>query len=149
MSNFYPIWWDTTLTIYNRQEDPQTQLISWYRHTVSNCFWKYVGDKVRVGETVLETNSIICRIPKSDTFVEKYEWVNIPNDKKQNYFTLSPRDIIVRGEVLDEIDEYASNQRSSDLIEKYKALQGAMEIETVSINTGIGRGSEHYLVRGI
>ena len=65
----YPIWWDTTLTVYNKFEDPQTQVISWYRTVIDNCFWKYTGDKINIGETVLETNNIICRIPENDLFV--------------------------------------------------------------------------------
>lgn len=68
--NSYPIWWDTDLTIYNKFTDPQTHLIKWYRTVLTNCFWKYVGDKVSVGNTVLETNDIICRIPQNDKFKE-------------------------------------------------------------------------------
>lgn len=148
MSN-YPIWWETTLTIYNKYEDPQTQVVKWYRHTVNNCFWKYVGDKLTIGEVVLDTNSIICRIPEDSAFLEKYQWINIPNDEMSNYFTLGNGDIIIKGEVEDEIDEYKSGMRSTDLINKYKGLQGCMEINEVSINVGRGRNNPHYYVRGI
>lgn len=148
MSN-YPIWWDTTITIYNKYEDAQTQLVRWYRSVVSSCFWKYTGDKITIGQTVLETDNIICRIPKSDKFLEKYQWIAQPNDKMAEYFTLGAGDIIVKGEVDDDIDEYTSGSRSSDLVSKYKALQGCMEIQEVAINTGIGRNNEHYFVKGI
>lgn len=147
--NDYPIWWSTTVTIYNRFEDPQTQVVSWFRKTVENCFWKYVGDKVTVGETVLETNNIICRIPKNDLYLEKYEWINLPNDQMGDYFTLGQGDIIVKGEVDDIINEYQPGSRSNDLIVKYKALQGCMEIQEVANNTGVGLGVEHYHIRGI
>lgn len=145
----YPIWWDTTVTIYNRYENSQTQLVSWYRHVVHNCFWKYVGDKINVNNVVLETNNIICRIPKNDSFREKYQWVEIPNDLITNYFTLGQGDIIVRGEVDDIIDEYTAQHRSNDLISKYKKLQGCMTIDQIAINTGVGRNNEHYFVKGI
>ena len=36
-----------------------------------------------------------------------------------------------------------------DLKAKYKALQGCLEIQEWSNNTGGGRGNEHYFVRGI
>lgn len=147
--NDYPIWWGTTVTIYNRFEDPQTQVVSWFRKTVNNCFWKYVGNKVTVGETVLETNNIICRIPKNDLYLDKYEWINLPNDQMGDYFTLGQGDIIVKDEVDDIINEYQSGARSTDLISKYKALQGCMEIQEVANNTGVGLGMEHYHVRGI
>lgn len=146
--NHYPKWWNTTITIYNRYEDPQTQLVSWYRHVVTGAFWKYSGNKVTVGRTVLETNDIICRIRKDSNFKEKHEWVNIPNDEMGNYFTLSQGDIIVKGSVDDTINEYVSGKRSSDLKKKYKALQGCLEIQEWSNNTG-DRGNEHYFVKGI
>ena len=147
--NNYPSWWDTTITIYNKYVDSQTQLVHWYRHVVNGTFWKYSGNKVVVGNTVLETKDIICRIRKDENFREKHEWILIPNDKMENYFTLSQGDIIVKGEVNDAIDEYTSGYRSSDLKKKYKSLQGCLEIQEWANNTGGGRGNEHYYVKGI
>ena len=147
--NNYPSWWNVTVTIYNRYEDPQTNLVSWFRHIVTGAFWKYSGNKVVVGNTVLETKDIICRLRKDDTFLEKHEWIALPNDQMLNYFTLASGDIIVKGESLDEINEYQTGKRSSDLKKKYKALQGCLEIQEWSNNTGGGRGNEHYYVKGI
>lgn len=149
MSNYYPSWWNTTITIYNRYTDSQTQVVTWYRHVVEGTFWKYAGNKVVVGNTILETKDIICRIRKDEAFREKHEWITIPNDEMSKYFTLAQGDIIVKGEVDDEINEYASGKRSSDLKKKYKALQGCLEIQEWANNTGGGRGNEHYYVKGI
>ena len=145
----YPIWWDTALTIYNRFEDPQTQVVTWYRAIVTGCFWKYAGNKINLNNATLETNNIICRIPKDKRFLERQDWVQKPNDQMEDYFTLSVGDIIVKGEVEDVINEYASGRRSNDLIKKYKSLQGCMEIQQCTINTGVGRNNEHYYVTGI
>lgn len=147
--NIYPEWWDTSVTVYNRQEDPQTNIISWYKHIIDGAFWKYIRDKVTIGETVLETNKIICRIRKDANYLDKEEWLKLPNDVKPNYFTLSQGDIIVKGGVEDEINEYQSGHRSTDIIAKYKSLQGCMEISLAANNTGGGRGQEHYLAEGI
>ena len=147
--NNYPSWWNTTVTIYNRYEDPQTQLVTWYRHVVEGCFWKYTGNKVVVGNTLLETKDIICRLRKNDKFLDKVDWIKQPNDKMPNFFTLSQGDIIVKGEVDDEINEYASGKRSTDLKKKYKALRGCLEVQEWQDNTGGGRGNEHYYVKGI
>ena len=147
--NDYPVWWDTTLTIYNKYEDPQTQIISWYRHTVNNCFWKDVGNKVVVNDVTIETNNIICRIPKDDRFLEYYQWIENPNDTMDNFFTLHTGDIVVKGEITDTINEYRSGQRSTDFLKKHKALQGCLIIEEVGINVGPGRCNEHYFVKGI
>lgn len=147
-SRIYPPWWETTITVFNKFEDKQTQVITWYKRVLTNCFWKYTGNKVLVGDTLLETNTTICRIPYNDDFLPKYLWEQLPNDKKSKKFTLGQDDIIVQGEVTDIIDEYTSGSRSSDLLTKYKALQGCITVEQVGINTGTARCSEHYYVRG-
>lgn len=147
--NNYPSWWNTTLTIYNRYEDQQTNLVSWFRHVVEGAFWKYAGNKIVIGKTVLETKDVICRLRKDKSFLEKQDWINVPNDLMSNYFTLSQGDIIVKGEVFDTIDEYTSGKRSSDIKKKYKSLQGCIEIQEWANNTGGGRGNEHYYVKGI
>lgn len=146
--NHYPSWWDQILTVYNKYIDPQTNIITWHRHVIDGCFWKYVGEKVHVGNTVLETKDIICRIPKREDFIEKYEWYKLPNDEMDEYFTLGENDIIIRGEVDDSIDEYTKGHRSTDVVAKYKVLQGCMTINRVAVNTDGGRGNEHYYVKG-
>ena len=147
-SRIYPPWWETTLTVYNKYEDKLTQVVTWYKTVLTGCFWKYTGSKVLVGDTLLETNTTICRIPYNDNFLEKYLWEQLPNDQKATKFTLGQDDIIVKGEVTDVIDEYTAGSRSSDLLTKYKALQGCITIEQVDINIGTARCSEHYYVRG-
>lgn len=149
MANNYPSWWNTTITIYNRYEDAQTNLVTWYKHTIDGTFWKYTGNKIVVGNVVLETKDVICRIRKDEHFLERFEWINLPNDEMANYFTLGEGDIIVKGTVDDEINEYVSGRRSSDLKKKYKGLQGCIEIQEWANNTGGGRGNEHYFVKGI
>ena len=145
--NNYPIWWDSTITIYNRYENTQTGIITWYKTFISNCFWKNTGNKVRVGQVELESDNIICRIPESDSYMPKYEWDLLPNDRKGGYFTIAQGDIIVNGQVEDNIDEYTSGHRSSDILEKYKYL-GIMQIENTGINVGMGRGLPHYFASG-
>lgn len=144
----FPIWWDTTLTIYNQYKDSQTRLTSWYKTVVPGCFWKYTGNKVTIGTVELETNSTICRIPKNDKFLDRYLWEALPNDQMENFFTLSPGDIIIKGEVDEDIDETVSGKRSTDIIAKYKKLQGCIVIKSWANNTGIGRNDKHYFVTG-
>lgn len=148
MSKNYPQWWNTTLTIYNRYEDKVTQVVTWFRHTVENCFWKYTGNTVNIGQTILATKDIICRIPEQEDFLERYQWEQLPNDEMSDYFTISPEDIIVKGNVDDVIDEYTKGHRSTDLLEKYKRLQGCMQVEEVALNVGGGRNEPHYYVKG-
>ena len=144
----YPIWWDTTLTIYNQFKDPLTSLVTWYRTVLHGCFWKYTGNKVTVNDVSLETNTTICRIPQDTRFKERYEWEQLPNDQMSNYFTLTPGDIIIKGEVDDVVDEQVRGHRSTDLIAKYKKMQGCIEISSWTDNSGIGRNDKHYYVIG-
>lgn len=143
----YPEWWNTTITVYNKYEDPATRKISWYKSVLHNCFWKYTGNKIVVGETTLETNTTLCRIPKNPAFLERHLWNNT-TDKTVN-FTLGAGDILVKGEVADEINEYASGYRSSDILTKYKKSGECMVINKCAVNTGLGRGIEHYFVNGV
>lgn len=147
--NNYPIWWDSTITLYNRFEDPITQLVTWYKTIIPGCYWDNLHDKVKIGEAVLETNSVICRVRKSEKYVDAETWLLMPEDIKGNYFTISQQDIVVLGEVNEEIDEYHSGTRSTDLLAKYKKLQRCFEISAFVNNTGLGRGNEHYFLRGL
>lgn len=146
MSN-YPEWWNATITVFNKYEDPTTRKITWHKTVLQNCFWKYTGNKIVVGETTLDTNTTICRIPVNPAFLENYQWT-ITEDKS-DFFTLGVGDIIIRGEVDDEIDEYASGVRSSDILTKYRKRGECMVIDRSAINAGPGRGMEHYFVRGV
>lgn len=143
----YPEWWNTTVTVFNKYENPTSRLITWHKTVLHNCFWKNTGNKLVVGETTLDTNATLCRIPLHPAFLERYEWNELGD--KSNNFTLSPGDIIIKGEVSEIIDEYASGYRTSDILTKYKKLTGCMVIEQYAVNTGLGRGVEHYYVRGV
>ena len=141
----YPIWWDTTLTLYNKYEDDKGE-ITWYRTVLTNCFWKFTGEEVRVNDSVLATKDTICRIPKNDKYLKRYLWV--VSDDKSSVFTLGRGDIIVCGEVSDEIDEYEIGQRATDILNKYRE-QGCVEVTEFNDDTGVGRVCEHYFVKGI
>ena len=147
--NNYPDWWNTTITLFNRYEDPLTQLVTWYKTVIEGCFWKNVHDKVKIGEVVLETDGIICRIRKDERFVDAETWLSLPSDTKANYFTLGPQDIVIQGDVDETINEYQSGYRSTDILAKYKKLQKCLEVEQFANNTGEGLGNEHYFIKGI
>ena len=145
----YPSWWDSTITIYNKFTDNTTRVTRWYRHIIEKqCFWKNVGSKVNIGDIVLDTESITCRIPEQADFLQAYDWVNLPNDQKSLYFTLQPEDIVIHGEALDDIDEYTAGSRATDIINKYR-LRGCIVIREVSVDTMTGMITPHYHIRGL
>ena len=150
MNNEYPLWWNTTLTIYNQRIDPLTDIATWYRTVVTDCFWNYSGERVLINDVEVSTNHVVCRIRENEKYKSKYLWEQLPNDEIANYFTLGREDIIIPGEVTDLIDEYGRGLgiKSTDLLSKYANLQGCMKIQSVSENIGGGRNNPHYLVIG-
>lgn len=173
--NNYPVWWDKSITVFNKFEHPTTHIIRWYKTILTDCFWKYTENQLTIGETVLETAVTLCRVPKSPMFRERYEWEQdllatylTTLDNEQfctalgepvvtadgipeycDFFTFGTGDIVIRGAVSDVVNEYVAGQRSSDLLTKYRRLQGCMVVQRCAVNTGEGRGNEHYLVKGV
>lgn len=146
--NNYPIWWDKTITLYNRYQDPVTDFISWKRTIITGAFVKNANNKVVVGNVVINSNSVIVRIKASDLYKPNREWELLTNDKRNTYFTLKQGDIIVFEEVADTIDEYTNGRRSTDLISKYRATGDCLVISTFQENIGSGRINPHYFIQG-
>ena len=146
----YPLWWETTITVYNRYNDPSTDVVRWYRSVLTDCFWKYAGERVLINGIELNTSTVICRIPEDTKYMSKYLWDQLPTDSKPSYFTLGIEDIIIPGTVTDVIDEYGigTGIKSTDLLSKYAKLQGCMKINLVVENIGTARNNPHYLVTG-
>ena len=138
------MWWDSAITLYNQYTDPLTQVVTSYRTVIGQnepklgCFWN----------TAISSSSIICRIPKQENYLDRFSWANLTNDVMADYFTLGRGDILIKGIVEDEIDEYSKGHRSSDLLIKYKNMLECMQIEEFTVNVGPGRVNEHYYVRG-
>ena len=139
------MFWNRTITLYNKHEDEQTGLIRWYRHSLNDCFYKTTNNTVNVGGVQLQTDDNIIRIPKQPNYLSPEDWKNIPNDKKGEHITLRSGDLILLGEVLEEIDEYTQGKRSTDIIKKHSAL-GSVFIKSVNVNDFIPPA--HYLIRG-
>lgn len=137
--------WNRDITLYNKHEDEQTGVIKWYRHNLSNCFYKRTNNKVNVGGVQLQTDGTIVRIPEQADFLPPYEWADLPNDKKSEYMTLQSGDLIFLGKITEDIDNYTSGKRASDLIAKYNSL-GSVTVTSVNINDFMY--GQHYLVKG-
>lgn len=148
MSNF-PEWWDSTITVFNKFTDPTTRIVTWTKTVLTDCFWKEVGSKSMIGNTIIDTYSLVCRIPKNENFVISGNWMQLTPDERQSKFTLSQGDIIIFDNCPDDIDEYKSGSRSSDILAKYHKLNSCMEIKTTSYNTMTGMINPHYCVRGL
>lgn len=150
MANDYPAWWEDTVTVYNKHID-SSKMITWYRTVLKNCFWKHSANALLLSNSIMqyhtirfEDNAVTCRIPKNDNFLQKVQWDNSDHTK----FTLAPGDIIIRGDVNIEINEYEAGKRSTDILQSMKQTGDAITISTVTINVGTGKGCEHYRIVG-
>ena len=106
-----PEYWDKTITVFNRYEDDITGLITWYKHTLTNNFWKETNNEIIIGNVKVQSNGHIIRIPKNSLYVSPKDWQSLPNDKKAEKFTLQTGDILYKGETDFIIDEMTAGQR--------------------------------------
>lgn len=138
------MFWNKTITLYNKSEDDQTG-IKWYRHKLENCFFKSTRNVSEGGGVQRATTDTVIRIPKQNNFLAPFEWVGLSDRDKANYLTLQEGDLIILGDVHEDIDEYTTGQRSSDLIAKYSTL-GSVFVDSVRNNTDLP--GAHYFVGG-
>lgn len=144
----YPCWWNTQITLYNRHEDMSNHIVTWHKTVISDCFFKSANNKVTIGQTEIETNNIIIRIPFNDKFKNYSDWIKLSDDEREEYFTLHQGDIIIKSAVEDEIDECTKGKRSTDFLAKYKETGECFVVKSWQDNTGAGRCAPHYYVSG-
>ena len=139
------MFWNKTITLYNKYTDEQTGIIRWYRHSLENCFYKSTNNKINVGSVQLQTDDNVIRIPEQRNYLTPFKWLELPNDKKGEFMTLQSDDLIFLGEVTEEIDEYTQGKRSNDIVKKYSSL-GSVFVNSVNVNDFVP--GAHYFVRG-
>lgn len=135
----YPRWWNEKITLYNKynglDENGRT-IIKWQKTILSNCFFQQVSKKELIGNSVVTQNINIVRIPFNKSFLPFADFID---STKETYFTLNPGDIVVKGIILDEIEDAHSG---NVLFEKYPNLL-IMEVKKVSINDALQ--NKHYM----
>ena len=139
-------FWTQTITIYNRCEDKAEGTVKYYSHILHNCFVKRTNNQVTVGNTHIQSDDTLVRIPAQPDFLPVFEWKRADDDTKAGFITLQADDLIIFGAVADDIDEYTAGKRKNDIIEKYKDL-GYMSVKSFNLNTFLP--TKHYLVKGI
>lgn len=93
-----------------------------------------------------ENKTIICRIPQDKRYLDKRAWNDL--ETKEGRFTLANGDIIILGDVEEEIDDYTSGKRHTDLIAKYKVYDECLEVDTYVNNVQAGVDLNHYRIVG-
>ena len=139
------MFWDKTITLYNKFEEEKSGKVTWHRHRIEECFFKDSQSLSSGGNVRKKSSEGIARIPEQTDYVSPSEWLKLSEQDRAKVFTLQVGDIIISGDVSDDIDEYTKGMRSSDLIAKYISL-GVLSIKTVNVNT-FAPGA-HYFIRG-
>lgn len=118
------------VTLYHQQREVTNNrtVIKWMRTVFENCFFGSQIAQGMNGNTLSLASSYTVRIPFEGKTVE-----------------IAPGDIIVRGEVMDEIED-VSGKRVNDLLAKYRP--DAFTVRAVSDNTKLPHGA-HYKAVGV
>lgn len=128
-----------TITLYHQHrhldETTKRNVTEWVRMVLTDCYFGTQNVETLNGNTLSQASSYTVRIPKNDAYTEQYNGVG---------FSVAPGDIIVKGEVLDEISSI-SGVTASDVLNKYKP--NSFTVRTFSDNTKIPHAA-HYKVTG-
>lgn len=129
-----------TVTLYNKYVDKSggRSVITWKRTVLHECYFGTETIKQLNGNVLQQANSFICRIPQNENYTDNYQG-------ESNKFTLRPDDVIVKGEVFDEVGDTQGN-RITDLLQKYKGK--CFTMRSVSDNT-ILPYAPHYRASGV
>lgn len=97
-----PHWWNQRITLYKKTTSKidEKTIVSWNKSWHNNCFYGETKKQILNGTTIQYLSQVFARIPGN--------------------IVLSQGDIIVKGTINDELDEYVAGFRSNDLLNKYK-----------------------------
>ena len=135
-----------TITIFNKltSKDSKTGKEIWQRKILERCFYKVETSVFQNNTEVSKDNTYTVRIPKNDNYMPYNEWKNLPDEERENYFTLSLGDIIVGYETDDSIDGTSGNT-ATQVLNNHKP--NSFRVTSVSDNTQCLYG-KHYRIGG-
>jgi hypothetical protein len=122
----YPDWWNKTVTLYKKFEEPDRG-VYWQRTRLNGCFWSVKSERLPSGDNVITTLVYVVRVPCGRPI------------------EAATGDICVLGKVSDEIDERTQGKRSSDFLKKYG--QGAFLVRVFKDNSD-ALPFPHYFIGG-
>lgn len=137
---------DKTVTLYNRRDDKDDNgrtIVTWRRTALAGCSWTrrtvrgLDNGTAKIGET------LICKIPESPAYLPPDIWAGL--EDVEGYFTLWAGDIIVCGEVTDEI---GNGLTETALRAKY-ARRGVMVVTSAKDRCMTGTSLRYYVAEGV
>lgn len=140
--------YNQTITIYNcfrAADNPNSKKDIWQRTVLHTCFYKnLIGRTEYADRDPKMSNTYTVRVPASGSYKPYNEWIRLPEMERKKFFTCSQKDIVVRGECMDEITGI-SPDTSSELLSKYKPE--SFVVTAFSNNTSFCH-AKHYRIGG-
>lgn len=133
-----------TVTIYNRYQYKNSTgkiITTWKRSVINGCGQIYKSVLTSNNGIQLAGTQQMIQIPHTENYVDEYEWDSMINDSRADRFTAQSGDLIVLGEVEDEVDEFSVIE---DIEKKYASL--SFKIKQVNKNYGVGYPIPHIQV---
>lgn len=139
--------YNQVITVYNcfRAEDnPDGAKDIWKRTVLRDCFYKNMMGRVDSDKGSQMSSTYTARIPESENYRPYYEWVALPEKERENCFTLSLGDIVLKGECSEEITG-KSPFTATELLQRHKP--DSFRVTAFSDNTDHIAG-KHYRAGG-
>ena len=98
--------YNQTITIYNclrAADNPEERKDVWQRTILHDCFYKNVMGKAESGNGLKMENVCTARIHASESYMPYRDWAALPEQERRSRFTCGLRDIVVKGECMEEI----------------------------------------------
>lgn len=136
------------ITIYNcfrALDNPDSKKDIWQKTVLHNCFYKSVMGRTEYADKEPKMQNVYtARIPESDKYKPYREWIKLPSEDRKEYFTCSLKDIVIKGECLEEITSVTPNT-AAELLSRNKP--DAFIVTAFSDNTSHQMG-KHYRLGG-
>ena len=140
--------YNQTITLYNclrAADNPDEKKDIWYRKVLERCFYKSaIGRSEYASRDPKMVSDYTVRIIESDRYKPYHEWINLPEEQREQYFTCSIKDIVVKGTCEEEITSISPNT-AAELLSRYKP--DAFVVTAFSDNTSHMK-AKHYRIGG-
>lgn len=122
-----------TITIFNKLKAGDNDGAEvWYKTILKNCFFKVSTHVSQLDVQATLSSTYTARIPDNPNYINYQQWKSLGEESRGAFFTVSEGDIIVLGEIDDDITG-EPGETATEILRKYKP--DAFRVTVVSDNT--------------
>lgn len=127
------------ITIYNRYYDSNSDTDKYQRTVIKDVNWQGKRNGTVSDKGLLLADSTLIFIDKLDNYISPKRFAKLSNEERQNYFTFTPGDKIVKGEIDFEITG----------IKPFRIADLESEFDDVIDIKSVNPLSSHFEVEGV